>query len=148
MPTRKQKRRDAKSKRHEYEFVYVDSDGHELEDPPEELVADSRPKAREASTNGKAPAGKKQSPAPRARREPQPPSWQRAAKRSLILGAVIFALFSLTAKKSGYAGALGLAAIYTGLFIPLTYMIDNFAYKRWKARKDGGTTPTRPAKKR
>ena len=34
MPTRKQRRRQAKVKRHEYEFVYVDSEGHELEEPP------------------------------------------------------------------------------------------------------------------
>ena len=147
MPSRKQKRRDAKSKRHEYEFVYVDSEGHELEEPPEELVADTRPKARTASTNGKVAPAKKPAPATRGRREPQPPSWQRAGKRSLILGAVIFALFTVTAKKNGYAGAATLALVYTALFIPFTYMIDRFAYKRWLARKEGGATP-RPPKKR
>ena len=30
MPTRKQKRRDLKSKRHDYEFVYLDGEGNEL----------------------------------------------------------------------------------------------------------------------
>ena len=45
MPTRKQKRREAKSKRHEYEFVYLDSEGNELEEPPEELVAPAKAKA-------------------------------------------------------------------------------------------------------
>ena len=39
MPTRKQKRRDLKSKRHEYEFVYVDDDGNEVEAPPGESVS-------------------------------------------------------------------------------------------------------------
>src|SRR5438874_6760624 len=38
MPTRKQRRRDLKSKRHDYEFVYVDGEGNELEEVPEELL--------------------------------------------------------------------------------------------------------------
>ncbi|MFL5912907.1 MAG: hypothetical protein ACJ768_20360, partial [Gaiellaceae bacterium] len=80
MPTRKQKRREAKTKRHDYEFVYVDDEGHEVEAPPEP----------EKRTNGAKPATKKKStPPPRSRRRtPQPPSWQRAGRRALILGAV------------------------------------------------------------
>jgi hypothetical protein len=150
VPTRKQKRRDAKNKRHEYEFVYIDSEGHELEEPPEELVAASRPKARAASSNGKAAVSKKPAPPPRGRREPQPPSWQRAGKRAALLGVVVFVLFSFTARKhGGYAVAASYAVIYTLLFVPFTYMIDRFAYRRYQARKErGGAGPPRPPKKR
>ena len=95
MPSRKQKRREAKSKRHEYEFVYLDSEGNELEEPPEELVAPAKAKA--SSNGSKAAAPKRAAQPARSRgREPQPPSWQRAGKRALILGAVVFVLFAFT----------------------------------------------------
>jgi Ca2+/H+ antiporter len=145
MPTRKQRRREAKSKRHEYEFVYVDEEGNELEEPPEEIAAE--PKARR---NGTSPAAKK--PAPRGGRTPrraaQPPSWQRAARRAVLLGAVVFVLFSATAKgHNRYVHALVPAVIYTALFIPFTYMIDRYAYRRWQAKQEQGGGSTR-AKKR
>ena len=145
MPTRKQRRREAKSKRHEYEFVYVDEEGNELEEPPEEIAEE--PKARR---NGTSPAAKK--PAPRGGRTPrraaQPPSWQRAARRAVLLGAVVFVLFSATAKgHNRYVHALVPAVIYTALFIPFTYMIDRYAYRRWQAKQDQGGGSTR-AKKR
>lgn len=146
MPSRKQKRREAKNKRHEYEFVYLDSEGNELEEPPEELVAPAKAKA---SSNGSKAAASKQPAKPASgRREPQAPSWERAGKRALILGAVVFALFTFTNKKAGYTGALPLAALYTLLFIPFTYMVDRFAYNRYKARQERGPSAPRQPKKR
>jgi hypothetical protein len=125
VPTRKQKRREAKSKRHDYEIVYVDDEGNEVEPPPE---APAR--------NGAKPAAKKQAaPSARSRRRaPQPPSWQRAAKRAAILGVVVFLLFGMLNKNHNYAGAALAAVIYTALFIPFTYTLDRFAYRRWTAR--------------
>jgi hypothetical protein len=147
MPSRKQKRRDAKTKRHEYEFVYLDSEGNELEEPPEELVAP--PKAKASSNGSKAAATKQPAKTtPTGRREPQPPSWERAAKRALILGAVVFVLFAVTNRKGGYTSALPLAALYTVLFVPFTYYVDNFAYKRFKARQERGPSAPRQPKKR
>jgi hypothetical protein len=127
MPTRKQKRREAKAKRHDYEFVYLDDEGNEVEPPPEE----------EKSRNGTKPTPAKRSSAPPARgrrREPQPPSWQRAGRRALILGAVVFVLFGMLNKSHNYAGAAIAAIIYTALFIPFTYTLDRFAYRRWQSR--------------
>lgn len=153
MPTRKQRRRLAKEKRHEYEFVYVDAEGHELDEPPEELEAGAAPEKRR---NGKSPApaakakGKGQTQrGGRPLRTPPQPSWQRAGKRALLLGAVVFALFYLSGGKSGnrIGAALGLAAIYTLLFIPFTYVIDRFAYNRWERRQAGGGSSA-DAKKR
>ena len=148
MPSRKQKRREAKSKRHEYEFVYLDSEGNELEEPPEELAAPSRTKASSNGSNAATPKRTAQQQT-RGRREPQPPSWQRAGKRALILGAVVFALFTLTNKKAGYTGALPLALIYTALFVPFTYTVDRFAYRRYLARKESGAagSPRQPKKR-
>jgi anti-sigma factor RsiW len=127
MPTRKQKRREAKSKRHDYEFVYLDDDGNEV-DAPEEAAAPVR------RTNGAKPTAKKSAPAARGRRTPQPPSWQRAARRAVILGAVVFVLFGMLNKSHNYAGAAVAALIYTALFIPFTYYLDRFAYRRFQLR--------------
>jgi hypothetical protein len=137
MPTRKQRRRQAKSKRHEYEFVYVDDEGNEVESPPEE---EARPERR----NGSKPvAAAKKAPTQRGmRRVPQPPSWQRAAKRAALLGIVVFFLFSLS-KSHNYPAAALLAVIYTLLFIPFTFAIDRFAYRRWQARQQQQPTTKR-----
>ncbi len=140
MPTRKQRRRDLKSKRHDYEFVYVDGEGNELEEVPEELL--EQPK-KERTNGSKPAAGKKQQPVPRGRRQPPQPSWNRALKRGGMLGAVVLVLFSFGAK-GHIASVIPLALLYTALFVPFTYYIDRFAYKRWEARQQGGgTTPTK-----
>ena len=132
MPTRKQKRREAKAKRHDYEFVYLDDDGNEVEPP-----------ADAPTRNGAKPAAKKQAPASRGRsrrRDPLPPSWQRAGKRAVLLGIIVFFLFGMLSKTHNYAGAALAAVIYTLLFIPFTYTLDRFAYRRWTAR---GQSPTK-----
>jgi hypothetical protein len=152
MPSRKQRRREAKNKRHEYEYVYVDGEGNELDEVPEELLENEKPKPSRNGSKATTPA-KRQAPAGRARRQPPEPSWNRAIKRSLILGAVVFVLFSFTAKGTmshRYLAALIPAVIYTALFIPFTFAIDRFAYRRWQAREQagGGSTPSKTAKKR
>jgi hypothetical protein len=143
VPTRKQRRREAKSKRHDYEIVYVDEEGNEVEPAPAELEAAKaeRPERR----NGAKPAAGKRTP-PRSGRTPPPPTWRRSFKRAGLLGIVVFALFALGArgKTGGYASAAGLAVLYTALFVPFTYAIDRFAYRRWEARQ----TAAGPAKKR
>jgi hypothetical protein len=146
MPSRKQRRRELKQKRHEYEFVYVDGEGNELEELPEGFEEEK--KERSSSRNGSKPAaaGKKQ-PAQRGTRSgrvPPEPSWNRALKRGGLLGIVVFALFSFTAK-GNWTSVLPLALLYTVLFVPFTYVIDRFAYKRYQARIAAGPPP---AKKR
>jgi hypothetical protein len=128
MPTRKQKRREAKSKRHDYEFVYLDDEGNEVEAPEEDAAPERR-------RNGAKAASKKPAPSTRSRRTPQPPSWQRAARRAVILGAVVFILFGMLNKSHNYAGAAVAALIYTALFIPFTYFLDRFAYRRYQLRE-------------
>jgi hypothetical protein len=148
MPTRKQRRRAQKGRRHEYETVWVDAEGNELDEPPEEELAatpakrdtpKSKPKARATQQRGG-----------REIRVPPPPSWQRAAKRAAILGAVVFVFIYLVGAKNGGhnpASALLLALIYTLLFIPFQFTIDRFAYNRWQRRVDPQAA-SRAAKKR
>jgi hypothetical protein len=154
MPTRKQRRRSAKQKRHEYEFVYVDAEGNELEESPDELEAEVS--SREERRNGKQPARPQKGRAgsqrgSRATRTPPAPSWQRAGKRALMLGVVVFFLFGVMNSKASnrWLAAAIPAVIYTVLFIPFTYTIDRFAYNRWQRRQHGGgESRSRPAKKR
>ena len=82
---------------------------------------------------------------------PQPPSWQRAAKRAGLLGIIVFILFSFSASKShsGWTAALFPAVIYTALFIPFTFMIDRYAYRRYLTKMEGGAAEKKqPPKKR
>jgi hypothetical protein len=135
MPTRKQRRRLQKERRHEYETVWVDSEGNEIDEPPEELVA----AAPEKRANGKPRVKAQPQRGGRPVRVPPAPSWRRAGKRSLILGGAIFALFFVLGSKNGghnVGTALGLAALYTALFIPFTYFIDRFAYNRYQRRME------------
>jgi hypothetical protein len=146
MPSRKQRRRQLKEKRHEYEFVYVDGEGNELEEPPEGFEEEQQ-KERPPSRNGSKPAAKKQ-PQQRGRaprRTPPVPSWNRALKRGALLGLVVFALFSFT-NKGHWVQVVPLALLYTVLFVPFTYVIDRFAYRRWQAAQSGGAST--PPKKR
>ena len=138
MPTRKQRRRTQKGRRHEYETVWVDEEGNELDEPPDESAP-----APEKRANGAKPKPKQaQQRGGRAVRVPPPPSWQRAARRSLILGAVIFALFYVVGSKNGkhnLTGAIEISVIYTALFVPFSYMIDRFSHNRWQRRADAQT---------
>ena len=148
MPTRKQKRREAKTKRHDYEIVYVDDQGNEVEPAPEELEA-AKAERPERRNGAKPTAGKK--PASRSGRTPPPPTWRRSFRRAALLGIVVFFLFALGArgKTGGYASAAGLAVLYTALFVPFTYAIDRFAYRRWEARQNGaGSSKKADPKKR
>jgi hypothetical protein len=125
-----------KSKRHDYEFVYLDGEGNELDEVPEELEE----RTKERSSNGSKPATSKRSqPAQRGRRQPPVPSWSRALKRGGMLGVVVLILFSF-GSKGHIASVIPLALLYTLLFVPFTYYIDRFAYKRWQARQQGGET--------
>ena len=125
MPTRKQRKRSQKERRHEYETVWVDSEGNELEEPPDDAPAPVRERS-----DGRKPQQKRTSQrSSRATRAPQAPSWRRSIRRSLILGAVFLVVFAML---QGPVVGLVLAAFYAALFIPFTYYIDRFAYRRWE----------------
>ena len=144
MPTKKQRRRAEKERRHEYETVWVDAEGNELEEPPEEVVAAERERRDDAKPKSKAKGNAKpQQRGGRAVRVPPPPSWQRAARRSLILGGIVFALFYLVGSKNGHRDlftAVEIAVIYSVLFIPFTYYVDRWTHSRWqkRAQQQGG----------
>ena len=133
MPSRKQRRRRAKERRHDYEYVYVDAEGHELEHPPEERKAarggDARPR------NGTRTSG----PSKRPLREPNAPSWTRSGRRALLFFPLFFIVFSLVNKGAAIEQRVAMSLLYSVLFIPLTYLMDRTAYRSFLRRsgRDG-----------
>ena len=77
MPTKKQIRRQQKLKRHEYEEVYVDEEGRELDPEEAEQLIGAPRTAKSAKAAKRQPAG-------RAPRTIEPPSVRRTLKRGLL----------------------------------------------------------------
>jgi len=144
MPTRKQRRRQQKGRRHEYEFVYVDEEGHEV--PVDEPEPGTR--RREASKNGK--SGKAKAAGTRSGRTPRkadPPSWNRVIKRSAIFAPLIFLAFGLLNHTYSLAGRVALTLVYTGFFIPFMYLMDRAMYRAY-LRRSGNPPPARTGRRR
>ena len=120
MATRKQRRRREKEHRHEYETVYLDEEGNEVEVEPDEL-----PHSRDQRRDRETRAGSKQPV--RGGRTLQPPSWRRSAKRTLIIAPLFFAFLLIVEKKT--ATAFVVAVLYSVLFVPFSYGIDALVYR-------------------
>jgi hypothetical protein len=133
VPTKKQRKRLEKERRHEYETVWVDAEGNELDEPPEDTPAPARERRSDGKTT---PQKRPQQRGARPTRQPAPPSWRRAVKRSVLLGVVVFAfMYIANGKTTGAARivtAATVTALYTAIFIPFTYYVDRFTYRRWE----------------
>lgn len=127
MPTRKQRRRKAKTFRHEFDFVTYDEEGNEVEVDPTELRA---AKAKESPKKG-AKGGKGSSRSARPVREVQPPSWERALKRGGLMGGGLIAIFIVFLK-----APVVLGVIYGLAMIPMTYWLDRFAYRNYLRKQE------------
>ncbi|HEV3404168.1 MAG TPA: hypothetical protein VG073_07750 [Gaiellaceae bacterium] len=137
MATKKQQRRRQKQRRHEYEEVWVDADGNEIDYEP----ADSdKSGAAKTSPKGKAQPAKGRSG--RVPKEIKPPSWQRVARRAFLLAPLLFVALSFGKHPSPIYVRLGIAIGYTALFVPTFYWIDRLAYRRY-LRTTGQPVPTR-----
>ena len=136
MPTKKQRRRREKELRHEWEEVYVDSEGRELgpeevEDLlPEDTVrkSESRPKS---SARQKQPAGRGRASA----RTVQPPSWRRVAKRGAIFAPLMYVFITLLNRGSSPFVSLFVTVQLLVIFLPFSYLMDTLTYRLWKKRQ-------------
>ena len=138
MPTRKQRRRAQKERRHEYETVWVDEEGNELEEPPDDLAAPAHEKRNGAKPGAKAKARpQRQQRGGRSARVPPEPSWQRSIKRSVIwvvaLGTLLIVLQS-RAQHPSYTAIVPMIAVYLLIFPLITYYLDRTIYRRYQAR--------------
>lgn len=141
MPTRKQRRRGQKARRHEWEYVYVDDEGHEVDVDPNELKPARREKSNAAadtrSRNGKSAAGTRGQQRQRTARVPPAPSWSRAAKRAAMLGVFFVVVFGfvLRSKHASATSAVLLGVVYAIAFVPLQYFIDRLVYRAYLRRQ-------------
>jgi hypothetical protein len=128
MPSRKQRRRREKERRHEWEEVWVDDQGNEVE-PPSEV---------EQSRNGKRTAAAASSPPARAGgRVVQPPSWQRVAKRGLIFAPLMFLTVTFLSGDLTIAQRLVNTAFLLAFFLPFSYAMDALMYRMARRRAGG-----------
>ena len=123
MATRKQRKRRQKGRRHEYEYVYVDDEGNEVEAAPDEVRADKR-------TNGTAPQS-----VTRGGRKIEPPSFQKVGKRALWIGPLMFLTLTVIAKDLTVAQRLSQTVLMLGLFLPVSYLMDRTIYRTSTRRK-------------
>jgi hypothetical protein len=133
MPTKKQRRRQQKARRHEYEYVYVDDEGNEVAVDPTELRADKDGDKSEArprrSDNRRAVARKTPQ-----RRVIEPPSWRRAARRGLIFGPLLIVAMMLLNQNVPVEQQLAPAVFLIAFFIPFSYFTDSLAYRMYRKR--------------
>jgi hypothetical protein len=145
VPTRKQRRRQAKERRHEYEFVYVDDDGNEVETDSPDDGAPAKPKP--AKTAAK-PAARGRQTGSRPARKIDPPSWQRVFRRAAIFAPVmLLVVYFLKPKDASTASVLVQVVVLLGLFLPFSYYMDTFMYKQYRKRI-GDPLPPRERKPR
>ena len=131
MPTRKQRRRRQKDRRHGYEFVYVDEEGEQVE-----VDEDERPARRQ---NGKRESKQpqKRRAASGAVREVKPPSWNRAIKRGALFAPFLY-LFLTALEHVDPLPAVGVALLYSAVFIPMFFFVDRMAYRAYRRKVGAG----------
>ena len=143
MASRKQRRRQQKERRHDYEFVYVDEEGHEVDVDPSEPKQSRRQGTR---SNG-AKAVRKGQGSGRPVRKIDPPSWKRVSRRALFFGPLIFLAFSVLNNKQPVATRLLLAILYTGFFIPFMYLMGRAMYRTYLKRTGQPPVPRAGARR-
>ena len=140
MPTKKQRRRQQKSRRHEYEYVYVDDEGNEVAVDPGEL--------REEKQNGKVEAratkggANGRTPTRAGQKVIEPPSWRRAVKRAAIWAPLLVVAMMLINRNVSPMQWATSALFLVAFFIPISYFTDSMAYRMYRKRVDRqATTP-------
>lgn len=137
MPSRKQRRRRLKERRHDYEYVYVDEEGREVEAPDDE-----QPQTR--ARGGKATAsGRRAGGATPAGRRIEPPSWNRVGKRALFIAPVMFLLINLMGKNLSVAQRIYETVVLLAIFLPFSYFMDSLMYRSYLKRTGAAPPPRR-----
>jgi len=128
MATKKQRRRREKDQRHDWEVVYVDDAGNEIESPAEASPA-GKPAARTAKAQ--APRGRGGRPL----RELQPPSLPRALKWAGGFAVAMF-VFTSTAGKGTVLTSFVTSLVYGVMFVPLFYFMHRVQYRAYVRMRD------------
>lgn len=127
MPSKKQQRRRDKQRRHEWEEVYVDADGRELDpEEAEQLVGPAK--------NSKAKA----QPASRgSRRAVEPPSWRRTLKRgALFFPLMLLVVFFVNTKDATTVQSIISTVTLMAFFLPFSYFMDSMVWRAYQRRQE------------
>src|SRR5215208_1279983 len=139
MASKKQRRRQQKLKRHEYEEVYVDEEGRVLApEEAEEFVGSSK---IERQSRAKA------QPQQRGRgRVIEAPSLRRTAKRGLVFfPLMLVVIFLLPAREDATTiGKVLNALVLMAFFLPFSYVMDSMMYRAYQRRLTKGAEPKKP----
>lgn len=126
MATRKQRRRREKELRHEYEVVYVDPDGNELDTPAVDGRNGREPRQPPARRDGR---GQRRG-AQRGGRTVDPPSWRRTIRRGLIFAPIFLAtVLLLSGDRLTFAGAVLQTLLLLVVFVPFSYFMDRVMHR-------------------
>ena len=132
MAKKKQQRRRQKERRHEFEEAYYDAEGNEISrEEYEELTGEKA--ALASASNGSAAA----KPIQRGARTIHPPSWRRVFKRAGLFAPLMFlTLYFLSPQdqRDEWPRVAVSTAYLLALFIPFSYFMDRFMYRRFAAR--------------
>jgi hypothetical protein len=130
MPTRKQKRRQQKLQRHEYEEVYVDEEGNELApEEAEELIG-----ATSAAKGGRGSRPDRAQPRARGGRVIEPPSWRRTSRRGFIFFPLMLITVMLLGKDLTLAQQIVQTVVLMGFFLPFSYFMDSMVWRSYQKR--------------
>jgi hypothetical protein len=144
VPTKKQRRRQQKNRRHEWEYVYVDEEGHEVDVDPGELRTtkkDGKDKERPRAT-GTPP--RRTDARGRPARQIEPPSWRRVFKRALIFAPIFVVALVLLNRNQSVATSVAPAVFLLVFFIPFSYFTDWLAYRTYQKRIARTETTAKP----
>jgi len=145
MPSRKQRRRRAKERRHEWEYVYVDEEGHEVAgEEADEPVKPAKQPSKAVTKSGTRPGQQ----GARAARKVDPPSWRRVLRRGAIFAPIMLIVVYLLGRKSASpASVLVQVVVLLLFFLPFSYMMDSLMYRAYRKRI-GDPIPPRERKER
>jgi hypothetical protein len=120
VPSRKQRRRRAKDRRHDYEYVYVDDEGRQVDvessEAPEPKRADRKP------------------PVTRGGRKVDPPSWKRVGRRAAIFGPLMFVTIRVLERTEPILASVARTVFLLLLFLPFSYLMDVLLYRSYSRR--------------
>ena len=127
MPSKKQIRRQQKLKRHEYEEVYLDEEGRELDpEEAEELIgATASPKSARAA---------RAQPAGRGGRTIEPPSLRRTLRRGLLFFPLMLVVVILLGNELTLAQQIVQTVVLMAFFLPFSYFMDTMVFRSYQRR--------------
>jgi hypothetical protein len=136
MPSRKQRRRREKLKRHEYEYVLETEEGEEI---PLESARDAREAVKGKSPKSDAPGKPAKGVVGRGGRVIPEPSFRRVLRRSAIFAPLIAVFIYLTSQGDdnfSWTGFLFTVALLLAFFMPFSYLVDVVVYRLARRRQE------------